>query len=140
MEAVTAQDVFTIAKRRAKAWTQWNYSYRIEDNWSLTLQHDEYAAWDASLAGGKSYMVGDEVSMEQYVAEYSTRLTPMQKVAYQWALANPTKQLRIVTPTREWVIYKRGEYVQFGLPYHGQGGENHWISRDGKTKVWVNSD
>jgi hypothetical protein len=41
---------------------------------------------------------------------------------------------------RSWIIYKRGAYVEFRLPYHDMGGERSYISRDRYSKIHIDED
>jgi len=52
----------------------------------------------------------------------------------------PTKILYVETRTHYWRVYLRGEYVEFALPHQDHGGEKHYVTKDGKTKVLVNVD
>jgi len=63
-------------------------------------------------------------------------------MAYRWCLGHPTLCLVFESrlQSRIYHIMKHGEYVEIGLPFHDYGGEKHWITRDGKTRVLVNVD
>jgi hypothetical protein len=101
---------------------------------------DEYGTWDRSIAAGKSYLVGDTQTLAEFIRTHRSSLSAWQKLAYQWALENPTKKLVIDTGRHEWHVYKRGEFVEFGLPHQDKGGERHYISNNGKSKILVNVD
>jgi hypothetical protein len=111
----------------------------VYDNYYATHQSQQYT-WDESIAAGKSYLVGNGVPTAEFLRTHRSPLNPWQRLAYQWALENPTKRLVVISSRHEWHIYKRGEYVEFGLPYQDRGGERHYISNNGKTKILVNVD
>ncbi len=118
------------------------YSVQQTDNHYTNGEDLSYGAWDKALECGRSYMAGESTSMAQFVRTHRSRLQGWQRLAWLWCVANPslTLVLRSQRPRRVYEIKKRGEYVEIGLPHHGAGGERHWISRDGKTKVLVNVD
>lgn len=101
---------------------------------------DRFNAWDASIACGKSYLVGDTWTMPQYLKRYTSPLTPWMRVAYQWALQHPGQRLEIEGPRYIYYVSKHGEYVEIGLPHQDHGGERHWITRDGIHRVLINED
>ena len=105
-------------------------------------REDKYGVWDISIDCGRSYLVGMDVPLHSFLSTHTTNLRPWQRVAFRWALANPEKCLQLETFDRGlyWTVEKRSEYVEFGLPHQTQGGEKHWISRDGQTRVLVNVD
>lgn len=103
------------------------------------LNQDEFWFWSRIIECGKSYMVGD-IPTSQYLRRYSSPLSDWQQLAYKWALANPDKILFVQTKTHHWRVYLRGEYVEFALPHQDKGGERHYVTKDGKTKVLVNVD
>ena len=79
------------------------------------------------LEVARSYLVGATVSMADFQCVY-TSLNEWQRLAYAWCMANPSRML-VLTSTKPRLIYhiaKRGEYVEFGLPHHCQGGEKYW--------------
>ncbi len=108
-----------------------------EETWYL--EQNEYWFWSRIIEAGKSYMVGD-IPTSQYLRRYSSPLSDWQQLAYKWALANPDMILFVETVTHHWRVYLRGEYVEFALPHQDHGGERHYVTRDGKTKVLVNED
>jgi hypothetical protein len=102
--------------------------------------HGEYDTWAASLQIGRSYLVGSKVPMCQFISNHKSRMPDWQQIAYLWCLANPHKKLLVQNGRKDWSIGVRGEYVELGLPHHDAGGERHWISQDGRTKILVNVD
>jgi hypothetical protein len=105
-------------------------------------REDKYGVWDISIDCGRSYLVGMDVPLASFLSTHTRDLRPWQRVSFRWALANPDQCLQLETFDRGlyWTVEKRGEYVEFGLPHQTQGGEKHWISRDGQTRVLVNVD
>lgn len=97
-------------------------------------------SWDESLRCGRSYLVGPDVPMSEFIKSHRSPLSKWQKLAYAWALANPSEKLVVRGAKNEWEVYVRGEYVEFGLPHHDAGGERHYVSKDGKSKILVNVD
>lgn len=108
--------------------------------------------WETLIEVGKAYLVGDKITTKEFVRRHTTRLVTWQGFAVVWALENPKQQLTVESsawhqgPDRCYVIRARGfadpsgPCVEIGLPYHGQGGERHWITRNAKTRVLVNVD
>jgi len=105
-------------------------------------REDKYGVWDIAVDSGRSYLVGTNVPLHSFLSSHTSYLRPWQRIAFRWALANPNQCLLLETFDRGlyWTVEKRGEYVEFGLPHQSQGGEKHWISRDGQTQVLVNVD
>ena len=103
---------------------------------------DKYSSWDASLKAGRSYLVGNDVPMSDFIRAHISSLNEWQKAAFTWCLANPKLKLMLESGPlrRSYVIQARGEYIQIGLPHQDMGGERHWISQDGKKRVLVNVD
>ena len=101
-----------------------------------------YGDWNSALEAGRNYLVGRDVSLTEFVRTHRSSLNDWQRLAYQWCLANPSQAL-VLRARNGRLIYeikKRGDYVEIGLPHHDHGGEKHWISRDGRTKVLINVD
>ncbi len=117
------------------------YSVHVHDAYRRT-QPDEFTVWDKALEGGRDYLVGDKVPMEQFIRDHRSPLTAWQKLAFDWVTANPDKILTLnkENPPMAWTISRRGEYVDFALPHQDAGGEKNYISRDCRTKVQVNED
>jgi len=117
------------------------YSVTTRDNeYARPERKDDYTTWDAIIEAGRSYMVGSKTPMDEYLRSHSSNLTLWQRMAYDWCKANPNQRLVVENARYEYHVYLRGEFVEIGLPYHGQGGERHWVTRDGKRKVLVNVD
>lgn len=91
--------------------------------------------WNENIESGKNYMVGRETPMSKFLADYRRPMSRWQKLAYAWAIENPDKMLILENDRYCWQVYKRGDFVEFGLPHHGKGGEKHWMSRTGKTMI-----
>lgn len=118
---------------------------KIVPNRNGQIPDDQYNTWEAIIAGGHSYMVGSGKTREQYLRAHTSRLSEWQRVAYRIAWLYPDQQILIETgvyaPRQyDWVIYRRGEYVDFSLPHQDSGGEKDYVSRDGKTRIQVNED
>lgn len=118
------------------------YTIREKDNEYRGGEDPEYGRWAQALESGRSYLVGDDVPMSEFLRRHTSALTTWQRQAYLWCLANPLRclVLRSTAPRREYEVRKRGDYVEIGLPHQDWGGERHWITRDGKRKVLVNVD
>lgn len=112
------------------------------DNFWHTYEGDyPYFKFEEGLIAGRNYLVGDDsVPMSQFIKEHRSPCSKWQGLAYLWAKANPDKKLVVDTPTMSWEVYTRGEYVEFALPHHDAGGERHYISENGKSKILVNVD
>lgn len=124
-----------IGKRRSSVHisTQENEFWRRRDT-------DRFQKWEDMLTSGKSYMVGADVPMADFLRTHSSRMVPWMQLAWHWCDLHPERALVITAHRFEWYVSKRGEFVEFGLPHHDKGGERHWVSRDGKTKVLINVD
>jgi hypothetical protein len=119
-----------------------DYSVREQPNSFENGEDPHYGTWDKMLEAGRSYLVGNHVSWRQFLRTHTSALTEWQRMAYHWCLAHPTLRLVFEARLRSRIyhIMKHGEFVEIGLPYHDYGGEKHWVSRDGKTRVLVNVD
>lgn len=105
------------------------------------LAEDEYGTWDACLEAGRSYLVGRDVPMATFVKTHTSTITSAwMKLAVKATMADDNLHLRLKGDRLEYVIYRRGEYIEIGLPYHDHGGERHWITRDCKHRVLINVD
>ena len=113
-------------------------------------RESEYNSWDRVLECGRNYLVGPEVPMKRFLAAHTSSLNGWQRLAFWWCQANPDRVL-VLRGTRcgsdlrgccyrHYEIGVRGEYVQIGLPHQDAGGEKHWVTRNGKTKVLINVD
>ena len=96
--------------------------------------------FEKMLENGKSYMVGSQKPMEEYLKGHRSPLRSWMQAAFHWCMANKFYRIEFETPGRYWQIAARGDCVEFGLPHQDQGGEKHWISKDGKTRILVNVD
>lgn len=114
--------------------------HTTEKQGSWHLEPGEFAFWTRIIESGKSYLVGDDWSMSQFLKRYSSPLSNWQRMAYDFAIQNPMLVLHVETDRYEWNVYLRGEYVEFRLPYHDKGGEKSYVTRTGRTKVQVDDD
>lgn len=125
-------------------WTELDHSTKLrvshQDNAYHKMEDDKYRSWDKSVETGHSYLVGRSMTREEFLASHTSRLSAWMQLAFHLCVMQPEKCLRLVGPRLEWLVYARGEYVTFSLPYHDHGGEKDWISVDGKTKVLINVD
>jgi hypothetical protein len=83
--------------------------------------------------------------LKQFLRTHTSDLNDWQQAAYPIAWHYPDVQVIVNTgrygPRRyDWVVYRRGEYINFSLPHHDAGGERDYISRDGRTRVLINID
>jgi hypothetical protein len=103
---------------------------------------DAYGTWEKSIDCGRSYLVGREVPTASFLATHTSKMQPWQKLIFHWVVANPSLCLVLESFDRSlyYTVSLRGEYVEFGLPHQDQGGEKHWVSRDGLNRVLVNVD
>lgn len=107
------------------------------------IAKDEWRTWDAEIASGWSYMTGDyhpDYPLAFFLRDYTSRLTGWYRLAFAYCMDNPKHSLIVQNRRKHWLIQRRGEYVDFSLPHQDHGGEKNYVSRDGKTKVWVNND
>jgi hypothetical protein len=118
------------------------YTVRQKDNEYPNGEDPEFGPWEKVLDSGRSYLVGSNTPMPEYLRRHSSLLTTWQKHAYQWCLAKQSCCLVLESrPLRRmYEVKKRGQYVEIGLPHHDWGGEKHWVTRDGRLKVLVNVD
>jgi hypothetical protein len=118
------------------------YKISVYQNQYANKADDKYGAWDMSVEAGRSYLVGTETPLKDFLRRYTSTMTPWQKLAFAWCTANPASRLILQSerPKLEYHICRRGEYVEIGLPHQDAGGEKHWISRDGLRKVLINVD
>ena len=118
------------------------FEYRVSerDNPYPNGDDPKYGSWEKALESGRSYLCGESTPMGQFLKAHTSSLNWWQKMAYAWCIVNPSKKLVLISKKLEWSIYKRGEYVEFGLPHQDKGGEKHWISQNGKSRVLVNVD
>lgn len=118
---------------------------------TANTEADVYRDWDTMVAAGKSYLVGQLTRMDTYLRQYTSPIKePWMTLAYLWARQNPACHLEIDSSHRDahgfreggsvWNIGERGDYVQIVLPVQDCGGEKHWISRDGKSRLLVGED
>ena len=124
-------------------WTSDTAPYQVstrENEYARPERKDDYTTWDAIIESGYNYMVGGDMPIAEYLRAHSSSLTLWQRMAYNWCRANPGQRLVIENARYEYHVYLRGEYVEIGLPYHGQGGERYWATRDGKRKVLISVD
>jgi hypothetical protein len=140
---VTLNDLAAAAMGR-NPWAaggRYDFTVKPNDHAATTDKPDRWATFEASAASGKSYLVGDNLTMAQYLKRYASALSPWLRLAYQWALENPTQMLIADNhKSREYYIARRGDYVEISLPHHDMGGEKTWISRDGETRLLINED
>lgn len=107
---------------------------------------DQWRTWDAIIASGKSYMVGDQVPTEQFLRTHRRALNGWQRIAFKWCMLHPEQQLELRSrrdqgfAKRIYEVKRRGEYVEISLPHHGAGGEKHWVTKDGRSKILINVD
>jgi len=100
----------------------------------------EVFQYEDTLRMGRSYLVGASVPMDQFVKRHRSSLTDWQKAAYTWAVENPLWRLMVDTPGKEWEVSVEGDYVVLALPHQDKGGERHYVTNNGRSKVLVNVD
>jgi rubredoxin len=127
----------TVQGVRSEVGRGWRVS--TYDNWEPP-EDDRYRQWDEALKAGRNYLVGSDVPLDEFVKSYRSPMRSWQQTAYRWAIQHPGRMLILRNASNSWEVYKRGEYVEFGLPHHDAGGVRHYISRNGKSKIRVNED
>lgn len=100
----------------------------------------ESATWDKVIESGKSYLVGKEVPTPVFLKTHTSPLCAWQKHAVELAKLMPDKKVVMISSRLEYHIYTRNDFVEIGLPHQDRGGEKHWVTRNGKSKVLVNVD
>lgn len=104
-----------------------------------------YNSFDKCLEGGRDYLCGKLLDMELFKKKYRSAITLWMKHVVIYAYHHPEERLMFTIDKGnfgelEYHVYRRGEYVEIALPYHGQGGEKNWITKNLKTKYLVNVD
>ena len=94
------------------------------------------------LISGRSYMVGEQVSLTDFVDSHTSKCTDWQRIVARYCMEYPKAQIRIMIdrPPLEYLIYRQGEFVVIALPYHDKGGEKTWVTQDCREKILVNVD
>lgn len=101
---------------------------------------DEWGAWGTIMKLGRSYMVGEETPWPVALKRLSSNLTTWQQIAARIAWDHPEISIEIDNDQYNWVVCRRGEYIDLGLPHQDHGGEKNWVTRDGRRRVLVNVD
>jgi hypothetical protein len=101
---------------------------------------DDYANWNKSIAGGKSYLVGEAISTETFLKTHRSSCKLWQQNVFGYCKAHPHETVNLRNRRFDYDCYWRGEYCVISLPHHDAGGERSWITRDGKSKTLVNVD
>lgn len=96
--------------------------------------------WDHTVESSRNWMVGKEWELSRFIKTHTRSMQPWQKLAFIWAMNHPDMILEIESDRFAWQVYMMGEYVEFFMPDHGKGGEKIFISRTGKTMLWVGKD
>lgn len=101
--------------------------------------------FESNVEAGKSYLVGSDVDTKHFLKTHTSSCSDWQVLAHEWAMAHPDEMLVIETGGKRkfvWHVCKRGNYIEFGMPYHTQGGEKYYISQEDNPtrKVLVNVD
>jgi len=118
---------------------------------SMITGDNEYAkpnwaddTFDSLAECGRSYLVGNDVSMADYQKSKSTYIPKHHWLEYAvaWAFENPDSCLKVQLTRYNYRISKRGDTVEIGLPDHGRGGERHWIvyPDNHRKKLLINVD
>lgn len=123
----------------AKIYPSWFYMNKAFFSGANAFQ-DDFEKFENMLAAGKSYLYGENMPMEGYLKKAKSSLTEWQKFAFEFCINNPSITLHFSFFKTEWKVYKRGEYVNFSLPFHDKGGEKDYVSLNGKTKYLINVD
>ena len=119
------------------------YSMSVGTNEYHGKPPSEYDSFQRALECGKSYLVGDTWTMAAFKASHRSSPTYWQRLAciICWAHPEVKLNLEIEFPKLIYAIYRRGEYVEIGLPHQEHGGEKHWDTiQPFKSKFLVNVD
>ena len=137
-------------RRAANAPLLWENHYIVStrESWwwkrygpgTSAQEPDEYANWDKSIAGGKSYLVGEAIPTETFLKTHRSSCKPWQQNVFEYCKAHPHETVNLRNQRFDYDCYWRGEYCVISLPHHDAGGERAWITRDGKSKILVNVD
>lgn len=109
------------------------------------LRESVYNSFDKCLEGGRDYLCGKLLDMELFKKKYRSAITNWMKHIVIYSYHHPDEKLVFTIDkgnfgSLTYHIYRRGEYVEIALPYHDEGGEKNWITRNLKTKYLVNVD
>jgi len=108
-------------------------------------QCENYGKWHDIVEAGKNYMVGSTRETKGFLKSHSSGLSDWQRLAMEYLEKNPKKYLTIETRGRRpfsWRVIPYPEFVDFALPYHGQGGEKNYVVKWTRQtrKILVNVD
>ena len=137
-------------RRAANASLRWENHYIVStrESWwwkrygpaANPEKPDDYANWNKSIAGGKSYLVGEAISTETFLKTHRSSCKLWQQNVFGYCKAHPHETVNLRNRRFDYDCYWRGEYCVISLPHHDAGGERSWITRDGKSKTLVNVD
>ena len=137
-------------RRAANASLRWENHYIVSarESWwwkrygpaANPEKPDDYANWNKSIAGGKSYLVGEAISTETFLKTHRSSCKLWQQNVFAYCKAHPHETVNLRNRRFDYDCYWRGEYCVISLPHHDVGGERSWITRDGKSKILVNVD
>jgi hypothetical protein len=137
-------------RRAANASLRWENHYIVStrESWwwkrygpaANPEKPDDYANWNKSIAGGKSYLVGEAISTETFLKTHRSSCRLWQQNVFGYCKAHPHETVNLRNRRFNYDCYWRGEYCVISLPHHDAGGERSWITRDGKSKTLVNVD
>lgn len=117
------------------------YHLHFAPNDYATRTDDRYGTWDAVIAEGKSYLEGAEIPTDIFIKRNRSAVRHWLRSPCAYAYQHPETTVEIHTAQRRYRIYRRGEYVNIGLPYHNFGGEKDWVTMPPfRTKILVNVD
>lgn len=126
--------------------------YAPKSNVVISIRENKDFRQENTYAGiedaGRSYMVGTEVSVENYRKTHTSYILSghWMEAAVEWAFNNPTEVLKVKLISAKSFTYNiqaRGpDAVEIGLPYHGEGGEKHWLvhTLHRRRKLLINVD
>lgn len=131
------------AFRGPRGWRAHKIVSTKDGNWyqeQSKIKGTAWSDWDRNLALGKSYLMGSKTPDAVYLKRHRSPLSGWQKVAYHYALAHPDKTVFLENDANDWQVNACGDYVIFALPHHCRGGERHYVSRNGRSKICINID
>lgn len=89
--------------------------------------------FEALLGAARDHMAGPQCTIAAYMASHADQAAAWQTAVFGYLLSRPGSSIQIYSRAKHeiWDIKMLGDCVQFGMPAHGFGGENTWLTCDG---------